>query len=308
MFHLFHCRHKRAIWKWATDRAAIASKWTWLQAQVSDLEYRIRQQSDIYRQIRATKGVVTLGEPLSPEELLCMRTLLASRTNRKLSPIEAKIARLEGRSGDHHTSPSNLASLLTNVDRQSARLKRSLQNCITPIGQVPPPTSGGTKLHAPKPMNGLVDGKAAGCVGGNPLFSSNSPGTSTTPDTDNKRIKIDAAAGGNDLTSPTPVPPEELYCARTRPVKYYRRRKLIRTLGIHQSSRKAQKLLSVRCGCCRPNNPCVLCGGKFNHMQKMDMDVMSYTERVAHVDSSFHPVLSLPQGELNMDPCCFLVT
>ena len=290
-----HFRHKRAIWKWATDRAAIASKWTWLQAQVSDLEYRIRQQSDIYRQIRATKGVVTLGEPASPEELLRMRTLLTSRTsNRKLTPIEAKIARLEGK-GDH-VSSSNLSTLLTSVDRQSARLKRSLQNCITPIGQVPPPTNSGTKLHAPKPMNGLVDNTTTGCVGGNPFFNSNNPSTSTTPDTDNKRIKIDAA----DITSPNkPLPPEELYCARTRPVKYYRKRKLIRTLGIHQTSRKAQKQLSVRCGCCRPNNPCVLCGGKFNHVQKMDMDVMSSNERVAHVDYSYHPVLSLPQGKLS---------
>jgi len=34
----------------------IASRWTWLQAQVSDIEYKIRQQSDIYRQLRQLKG------------------------------------------------------------------------------------------------------------------------------------------------------------------------------------------------------------------------------------------------------------
>ena len=54
---------KRAKWTWLHNRSAIASKWTWLTAQISDLEYRIRQQTDFYRQIRAAKGAVTLGEP-----------------------------------------------------------------------------------------------------------------------------------------------------------------------------------------------------------------------------------------------------
>ncbi len=54
---------KRAKWAWLHNRASIASKWTWLTAQISDLEYRIRQQTDFYRQIRAAKGAVTLGEP-----------------------------------------------------------------------------------------------------------------------------------------------------------------------------------------------------------------------------------------------------
>ncbi len=53
---------KRAKYGWLSNRAAIASKWTWLTAQISDLEYRIRQQTEFYRQIRAAKGAVTLGE------------------------------------------------------------------------------------------------------------------------------------------------------------------------------------------------------------------------------------------------------
>uniref|UniRef100_A0A8C6XW04 KAT8 regulatory NSL complex subunit 1 n=1 Tax=Naja naja TaxID=35670 RepID=A0A8C6XW04_NAJNA len=46
---------RRSEWQWAADRAAIVSRWNWLQAHVSDLEYRIRQQTDIYKQIRAHK-------------------------------------------------------------------------------------------------------------------------------------------------------------------------------------------------------------------------------------------------------------
>ncbi|XP_066529971.1 KAT8 regulatory NSL complex subunit 1 isoform X2 [Hoplias malabaricus] len=53
---------RRAEGRYAVDRASIISHWNWLQAHVSDLEYRIRQQTDIYRQIRANKGPVVLGE------------------------------------------------------------------------------------------------------------------------------------------------------------------------------------------------------------------------------------------------------
>lgn len=56
------CRMKRAAWRWAQERAGVASRWTWLQAQISDLEYRIRQHTEIHRQIRLNKGEVKLGE------------------------------------------------------------------------------------------------------------------------------------------------------------------------------------------------------------------------------------------------------
>ncbi|KAK2110937.1 KAT8 regulatory NSL complex subunit 1 [Saguinus oedipus] len=52
---------RRSEWRWAADRAAIVSRWNWLQAHVSDLEYRIRQQTDIYKQIRANKSEYTVS-------------------------------------------------------------------------------------------------------------------------------------------------------------------------------------------------------------------------------------------------------
>ncbi|KAI5609743.1 KAT8 regulatory NSL complex subunit 1 isoform X2 [Silurus asotus] len=53
---------RRAEGRFALERASIISRWTWLQAHISDLEYRIRQHTDIYRQIRASKGLVELGD------------------------------------------------------------------------------------------------------------------------------------------------------------------------------------------------------------------------------------------------------
>ncbi|XP_028287927.1 KAT8 regulatory NSL complex subunit 1 isoform X2 [Parambassis ranga] len=60
---------KRAESRYTVERAAIISHWNWLQAHISDLEYRIRQQTDIYRQIRASKGSVELGG-VSPSTVL----------------------------------------------------------------------------------------------------------------------------------------------------------------------------------------------------------------------------------------------
>ncbi|XP_012672316.2 KAT8 regulatory NSL complex subunit 1 isoform X1 [Clupea harengus] len=61
---------RRAEGRYAVDRASIISHWNWLQAHVSDLEYRIRQQTDIYRQIRSSKGPVGLGDPAPAEPSL----------------------------------------------------------------------------------------------------------------------------------------------------------------------------------------------------------------------------------------------
>ncbi|KAJ8960550.1 hypothetical protein NQ318_013838 [Aromia moschata] len=60
------CRQKRALWRYSTDRASIAARWTWLQAQIADLEYRIRQHTDLHKQIRAKKGGVQLGGASPP--------------------------------------------------------------------------------------------------------------------------------------------------------------------------------------------------------------------------------------------------
>ena len=53
---------ERAKYRWYSRRAQLASQWVWLQAQVSDLEYKIRQHTELYRSQRLSKGSVQLGE------------------------------------------------------------------------------------------------------------------------------------------------------------------------------------------------------------------------------------------------------
>ncbi|XP_059057304.1 KAT8 regulatory NSL complex subunit 1 [Achroia grisella] len=59
---------KRALWSWQKTRASIASRWCWMQAQVQELEYKIRQHNDLHKQVREAKGPVEFeGEPVGYE-------------------------------------------------------------------------------------------------------------------------------------------------------------------------------------------------------------------------------------------------
>ncbi|XP_047990454.1 KAT8 regulatory NSL complex subunit 1 [Leguminivora glycinivorella] len=58
---------KRALWSYQRARASIAARWCWLQAQVQELEYKIRQHTDLHKQVREAKGPVQFeGEPAQP--------------------------------------------------------------------------------------------------------------------------------------------------------------------------------------------------------------------------------------------------
>ncbi|XP_055905984.1 uncharacterized protein LOC129941381 [Eupeodes corollae] len=56
---------KRAAWRYSRDRAAIASRWSWLVSQISDLEFKIRQHTELHQQLRQRKGKVILVDASS---------------------------------------------------------------------------------------------------------------------------------------------------------------------------------------------------------------------------------------------------
>jgi len=87
----FRNNRMRTKLTWASERAMIASRWTWLQAQVSDLEYRIRQQSELYRQLRALKGLVTLHDP-SPPTLQPIDDVVVNDSLHKMSAGDSEAA------------------------------------------------------------------------------------------------------------------------------------------------------------------------------------------------------------------------
>ncbi|XP_060075069.1 KAT8 regulatory NSL complex subunit 1-like [Ylistrum balloti] len=285
--------HRRAEWKWATDRAAVASRWTWLQAQVSDLEYRIRQQSEIFKQIRHTKGSVILGEAPTPEDL-SVRLKQVRAADSKLSPLDAKIANLQKK---NEASPCNISTLLMNVNVQASKLTKSLGNCLSPAQEggnsnnIGDGKLRGQQNHSTKPLNGMIGQSHEHGASG---MSSDAP---STPQTTQGAIGPTGDSVASTPEVPTSPFPPDMTCqaARCRPVRSYRKRKLLWTSGLHQRSRKAARLSTVRCECYPPKSSCPMCGGRYNNTQSVNPDNMPIQERVSILDPAFHPVLSFTQ-------------
>nr|XP_048301874.1 KAT8 regulatory NSL complex subunit 1 isoform X4 [Myodes glareolus] len=89
---------RRSEWRWAADRAAIVSRWNWLQAHVSDLEYRIRQQTDIYKQIRANK-IESVSQP--SENHSHISESLSTKSCGALRPVNGVVNSLQPVLADH---------------------------------------------------------------------------------------------------------------------------------------------------------------------------------------------------------------
>ncbi|KAH3701592.1 KAT8 regulatory NSL complex subunit 1-like [Dreissena polymorpha] len=248
--------YKRSEWKWAVDRAAIVARWTWLQAQVSDLEYRIRQQSEIYKTIRSSKGVVTLCDvPQTP--------FLPSGDM--------------GFIRNSDMSPANIASLMINVNKQASKLSQSLGPCLSPATPQQDSLSARLGKDAAKSLNGYVESshRPQTIISASVTFSGDS--STSSPDLNSAALEASCVA------------------ARCRPVRFDRKRKLLRTTGLHHFNHKAARLSSVNCQCYPPVMPCPMCGGRYNNMQKLDAESMPITEKVSLLDPSYHPVLSFPQ-------------
>ncbi|XP_063156689.1 KAT8 regulatory NSL complex subunit 1 isoform X1 [Candoia aspera] len=119
---------RRSEWQWAADRAAIVSRWNWLQAHVSDLEYRIRQQTDIYKQIRANKGLVLLGEMPPSDPVL----------------------------GDSTHSLSVDLKLEPGIDRLGTCISQPSENLCISISNTQESLSAKT-CGVPRPVNGVIN-------------------------------------------------------------------------------------------------------------------------------------------------------
>nr|XP_014348245.1 PREDICTED: KAT8 regulatory NSL complex subunit 1-like [Latimeria chalumnae] len=283
---------RRAEWRWAMERAAIISRWTWLQAQVSDLEYRIRQQTDIYRQIRSNKGLVVLGDAQQPEDLMkqqCRFAAAAAPVNSKgngvaiiatnSSSSELKMpSRVDNRCEMSPCSPSHL---LRNVDKQSSRLTQSLGSVLcpsspscTPLPGSPVPPKARTP---PQQLNGIV----------NSLHPS--PSDSSSLDSSDAEEILSKKQRLESLTAPPSPPDNSCIAARVRPIRRYRKRRLVRSNIVSYLSRKPQRPLTVKCSCEWPNT-CILCGCK-TAVRTVDHN-MPLEERVALLDLSYHPILS----------------
>ncbi|XP_061410557.1 KAT8 regulatory NSL complex subunit 1-like protein isoform X1 [Lethenteron reissneri] len=268
---------RSTAWLWARERAMVASRWTWLTAQVSDLEYRIRQHNELYRQIRIGKGPVVLGDLQAPEDV--------TRPHRRLPGTGAAPALpLAGETGGGRVEMSacSPALLLSNLHKQSSRLKQSLGGMACPLS----PASSPQPKPSPPQLNGVLAGSSSCTRGGD-----------APPDGFDAAKRRPAAVSRGAPAPPSPPGSSSCVAARTRPLRELRRRRVLRASDAYFLSRKAQRPVTVRCSCEQPLS-CMVCVSPYTTQQQqqqpMNLDTMTLPERAAVLSPSTHPVLSLP--------------
>jgi len=86
----------------------VASRWSWLLTQISDLEYRIRQHNELHYQIKKNKGAVTFEEP----------SALCSETSNISTPLQPPSQ--QSVNGYRGALPGNSKISETSVEHQSS--------------------------------------------------------------------------------------------------------------------------------------------------------------------------------------------
>ncbi|EMP29581.1 hypothetical protein UY3_13300 [Chelonia mydas] len=226
------------------ERATIICQWTWLQAQISDLEYRIRQQTDLYKQLRANKGPVVLGGDQKPEDLmkqqgrLSSTSVVNSRRNKGLPHSSSSIQKVPSGERPCDLSSCTPSYFMNIVEKQSSRLTQSLGNPMcqspscTPISGSPGPPKACTSSRQ---VNGKIN-----CL--HTSRSNNISLASLEAEEILKKKRLDSLA-----TVPS-VPDNSCVAARIRPICRYKKRKLVRANTVSLLSKKlSSKKRKVEC-------------------------------------------------------------
>ncbi|NXP52673.1 KAL1L protein, partial [Heliornis fulica] len=264
-------------WKWLADRARIGSRWTWLQAQISELEYKIQQLTDLHRQIHATKGMVKLEESPFPKDILKKQIQLTDQeallnaTGNSQAAIERQDSLPEH---DFEMSPSSPTLLLQNIEKQSAQLSEIISSLIN-LSPSSSPLSSKACRHRQ-----LVNGISFRASDNREVSSSRSwlLDHQHIKKRRGERTKLRSFSNANVST-----------CARTRPLHSFQKRKLYRMHGAWNQqtlpSRDASFPYKTQIPCMVP--PSTLSSSEYS----MESKLLDYTQEL---DSSFHPVLSFP--------------
>nr|XP_045003583.1 KAT8 regulatory NSL complex subunit 1-like protein isoform X2 [Jaculus jaculus] len=256
-------------WKWLVDRARVGSRWTWLQAQISELEYKIQQLTDIHRQIRASKGLVILEECQLPKNILKKQV---QNSNQAVSLNTTGNTQVPQRSQDplpeqdFELSPSSPTLLLRNIEKQSAQLTEIINSLIAPLNLSPTSSPLSSKSCNHKY---LTNGISRSSWLLNPKHSKKRR-------KDRTRLKSPSLA----ITSSA---------ARTRPLQSFHKRKLYRLSPTFYWS--AQTLPSKETFV---NTTPTACQPSASTWSNCEYNSQMLREHVSKLDSSFHSVLSLP--------------
>lgn len=273
-----------AEWKWLVDRARVGSRWTWLQAQISELEYKIQQLTDIHRQIRASKGIVILEECQLPKDNLKKQIQFADQatalniTGNLQIPEESQDPLPEQ---DFEMSPSSPTLLLRNIEKQSAQLTEIINSLIAPLNMSPTSSPLSSKSCAHQCRANGISRSTSEKVD----ERSSSRGWVLTQKHSKKRRKDRTRLKSPSLTVMSTA-------ARTRPLQSFHKRKLYRlspTLCWTPQTLPSKETTSLHTA----QMPCLQAASARSSCEHNTQSQM-LSEQVSELDSSFHPVLSLP--------------
>uniref|UniRef100_A0A8C5YAZ7 KAT8 regulatory NSL complex subunit 1 like n=1 Tax=Microcebus murinus TaxID=30608 RepID=A0A8C5YAZ7_MICMU len=270
-------------WKWLVDRARVGSRWTWLQAQISELEYKIQQLTDIHRQIRASKGIVILEECQLPKDILKKQIQFADQaaslntTGNPQVPQECQDPLPEQ---DFEMSPSSPTLLLRNIEKQSAQLTEIINSLIAPLNLSPTSSPLSSKSCSQKCLANGISRSASENL--DELSSSSS--WFLNQKHSKKRRKDRTRLKSPSLTIVSTA-------ARTRPLQSFHKRKLYRLSPTFYWT--PQTLPSKETFLNTTQMPCLQSASTWSSFEH-NSESRLLREHVSELDSSFHSVLSLP--------------
>ncbi|XP_075141061.1 KAT8 regulatory NSL complex subunit 1-like protein [Leptodactylus fuscus] len=254
---------------WLSGRADIGSRWTWLQAQIAELEYKIHHLGDLHSHLRNKKRKLVFHEysncVLGEETHLPYPGASLQSAETLATPLEETDPAM-----DLEMSPSSPTLLLRNIEKQSARLTEMVSSVITatPTSPVKPFADGRMSTRAAQGISKL---QKTGTPNRNGLGK-------RQPVKKKKRIRVRASS---ILTNSA---------ARTRPLLLFHKQNLYRLIPgctpLHLALPSPQPLHGShqQISDCSPTN---VSG------DKLQTPVL-VKRNVCELDPNFHPVLSLP--------------
>ena len=241
---------------------------------MSDLEYRIRQHSDIHRQIRQKKGEVRLLQPLPASADV---TVTTTSSNAVIPNGEAE-------------APASAATTLSCDVASSSKQ----DDCIT-TNTLTTTTLNTTTSHATNSTSSAAQTSSnkTSDTSSTPLLNGIVTSSAATHD----KVQSIATNSNNCCDSDSEL--ASCVAARCRALMLgkYRKRKLLRTVQLYARNKKCARLSTVKCQCYPPLTPCAMCGGRYNNTREVDQEAGDTPENIALLDHSYHQVLSTQEGK-----------
>ncbi|XP_076119867.1 KAT8 regulatory NSL complex subunit 1-like protein isoform X1 [Alosa pseudoharengus] len=224
-------------WRWHAERAELASRWTWLQLRVAELEGHIRQIGGFRQRVLHSKGGVVLAEsqPLTDRQI--QQALLTETAG--LSFAAGSAGEL---TSDLEMEPSSPTRLLRNIERQSAQLTQIVNSLMPPLS-LSPSSSPVSSWMAAGQQKRPFDSSGG-------MFQMGSQGMGFDGQKKRRVCRRRPRAVQPDLTCVS---------ARTRPLLTYHKPRLFISNPPCSSDRQEEPFPSSTCSSCKSCDPLALC-------------------------------------------------